>query len=104
MIAQVTSTSIRDAGAIVGGAVGGGIGGATLIIIVAMAIIIVTRRHSKPAGKRTIAMSECAAYGEVGHGGHESDDVKLVLQQCDAYGQDQGHHNKYRPALKIYPM
>eukprot|EP00731_Ephydatia_muelleri_P018917 Em0011g957a len=89
MIAQDNSTSIRDAGAIVGGAVGGVVGGATLIIIVAMAIIIVTRRHSKPAGKRTIAMRECAAYREVGHRGHESDDVKMVLQQCDAYGKRQ---------------
>eukprot|EP00731_Ephydatia_muelleri_P012954 Em0007g264a len=86
-IPQDNSTSIRDAGAIVGGAVGGVVGGATLIIIVAMAIIIVTRRHSKPAGKRTIAMRECAAYREVGHRGHESDDVKMVMQQCDAYGQ-----------------
>ena len=34
-----------------------------------------------------IAMSECAAYGEVGHGGHESDDVKVAMQQSDAYGQ-----------------
>ena len=34
-----------------------------------------------------MVMSECAAYGEVGHGGHESDDVKMAMQQCDAYGQ-----------------
>ncbi|KAL5486603.1 hypothetical protein EMCRGX_G019105 [Ephydatia muelleri] len=41
-----------DAVVAIGGAVGGVAGGATLIIIVAMAIIIVTRRHSKPADKR----------------------------------------------------
>ena len=32
-------------------------------------------------------MRECAAYREVGHRGHESDDVKMVMQRCDAYGQ-----------------
>eukprot|EP00731_Ephydatia_muelleri_P018880 Em0011g920a len=37
--------------------------------------------------QRAKAMSECAAYEEVGVGGHESDDVKMVMQQCDAYGQ-----------------
>ena len=35
----------------------------------------------------TIAMSECAAYEEVGLGGHESYNAKMAMQQCDAYGQ-----------------
>ena len=32
-------------------------------------------------------MSECAAYGEIGPGGgHQGYDVKMAMQQCDAYG------------------
>ena len=34
-----------------------------------------------------IAMNQCEAYGEVGHGGHQSYDVKMAMQPCDAYGQ-----------------
>ena len=34
-----------------------------------------------------MVMNKWEANGEVGHGGHESDDVKMAMQQCDAYGQ-----------------